>query len=170
MDEAPRRKDLVRRAAGRLRLITRRSDRWLRRRARRLGRRVRKSHWMAPEWHLAAPLAAGRHPLGFYRSDVERMLHALARSRAEVFFIQIGACDGVADDELVEHLRKNQLDFVQVKDIKDWSRDVQLPEFRENFEATQIVESRFQLIAWNVQRKIFEDKREAPLELPAKNR
>jgi FkbM family methyltransferase len=55
---------------------------------------------MAPEWRFAVPLAAGRHRLGFYRNDVERMLHALAGSRADVFFIQIGACDGVTDDEL----------------------------------------------------------------------
>lgn len=66
---------------------------------------------------------------------------------------------GVPDDQILDMLRKNQLDFVPVPDARVWNQDVQLPEFREHFEATQVVEARYQLIAWNVQRKIFDDKR-----------
>lgn len=65
----------------------------------------------------------------------------------------------VPDAQILDKLRKNELDFVQVPDARSWNQDVQLPEFRENFEATQVVEARFQAIAWNVQRKIFDDKR-----------
>jgi peptide/nickel transport system substrate-binding protein len=66
---------------------------------------------------------------------------------------------GLSDDEIIDGLRKNKLDYVEIRDVATWSRDVQLPEFREDFEASQVVEASFQLIAWNVQRKIFDDKR-----------
>jgi len=66
---------------------------------------------------------------------------------------------GIPDTQMIDKLRKNELDFVPVSDVRAWNQDVQLPEFRENFDAAQVVEARFQAIAWNVQRKIFDDRR-----------
>jgi peptide/nickel transport system substrate-binding protein len=63
-----------------------------------------------------------------------------------------------ADDQL-KALKDGQLDFAQVPDVEAWSGEAQLPDFRADFEQSTVVGSLFRAIAWNVQRKPFDDKR-----------
>ncbi|HTE56643.1 MAG TPA: ABC transporter substrate-binding protein [Kofleriaceae bacterium] len=64
----------------------------------------------------------------------------------------------LGDDQL-KALKDGQLDFVQVPDVEAWSGEVQMPDFRADFEVSTVVGSLFRAIAWNVQRKPFDDKR-----------
>ena len=64
----------------------------------------------------------------------------------------------LGDDQL-KALRDGQLDFAQVPDVEAWSSEVQLPDFRADFEVATVVGSLFRAIAWNTQRKPFDDKR-----------
>ncbi len=63
-----------------------------------------------------------------------------------------------ADDQLAL-LRAGKLDFAQVPDVQSWSSEVQMPDFRADFEVGTVVGSLFRAIAWNVQRKPLDDKR-----------
>jgi peptide/nickel transport system substrate-binding protein len=56
-------------------------------------------------------------------------------------------------------LKKGQLDFALVPDVAAWSSEVQMPDFRADFESATVVGSLFRSIAWNLQRKPFDDKR-----------
>lgn len=56
-------------------------------------------------------------------------------------------------------LKKGQLDFALVPDVASWSSEVQMPDFRADFESATVVGSLFRSIAWNVQRKPFDDRR-----------
>jgi peptide/nickel transport system substrate-binding protein len=64
----------------------------------------------------------------------------------------------MGNDEL-KALKQGQLDFAQVPDVEAWSSEVQLPDFRADFEVATVLGSLMRAIAWNVQRKPFDDKR-----------
>ncbi len=66
---------------------------------------------------------------------------------------------GVTEAESLDALRRGQLDWTSVKDVDSWLRDAQTTEFRSQFEASEAVESRIRVIAWNTQRAPFDDKR-----------
>jgi peptide/nickel transport system substrate-binding protein len=53
-------------------------------------------------------------------------------------------------------LEELTIDFADVSDISAW-RQAQVSEFRENFEVSDVIESRFRAIAWNAQREPFND-------------
>lgn len=99
---------LTQRAWNRARAPWRRGVRRLGRRARRLrrrlGKRMKRSVWLRDS-ALAHPLARLRYPLGFYFDDTERLLHALQRDRSDVFFVQVGACEGAIGDPLGYFMR-----------------------------------------------------------------
>ncbi|HKA86022.1 MAG TPA: ABC transporter substrate-binding protein [Haliangiales bacterium] len=59
----------------------------------------------------------------------------------------------------LEGLTKNQLDFAEIVAREDWTGEALTPEFRERFETGSIDETVFTLVAWNNQRKPFDDKR-----------
>jgi len=59
----------------------------------------------------------------------------------------------------IDDLESGTLHFAQIENVEDWTSRAQLPEFRERFELTNVVESKFRTIAWNTQRKPFDDKR-----------
>jgi peptide/nickel transport system substrate-binding protein len=61
--------------------------------------------------------------------------------------------------EQLKALTAGQLDFAQVPDVQSWSSEVQMPDFRNDFEVSTVVGSLFRAIAWNTQRKPFDDKR-----------
>lgn len=65
----------------------------------------------------------------------------------------------IPEEQVVEALRQNKLDFARVSDLQEWMNRVQLPEFREDFEVSDVIESRIRLIAWNTQREPFDDAR-----------
>jgi len=56
-------------------------------------------------------------------------------------------------------LDHGDLDFAQLDAVEDWTTRTQDPSFRERFEVENVVESRFRTIAWNTQKKPFDDKR-----------
>ncbi len=62
------------------------------------------------------------------------------------------------DETIMKDLREGKLDFAEIPDIQMWSNEAQLPEFRDRFEVAQVVEASYQVIAWNVQRPIFDNK------------
>jgi peptide/nickel transport system substrate-binding protein len=66
---------------------------------------------------------------------------------------------GQREDQILEALRQNQLDFAEIPDIQVWANEAQLPEFQERFAVADVVEPRFYAIAWNESRKTYEDKR-----------
>ncbi len=59
----------------------------------------------------------------------------------------------------IDDLMSGALHFAQISSVEDWTSRAQQPEFRERFEVTNVVESRFRTIAWNTQKKPFDDKR-----------
>ncbi|MBT8492223.1 MAG: hypothetical protein KJO07_04115 [Deltaproteobacteria bacterium] len=59
----------------------------------------------------------------------------------------------------IELLANGQLSFARVDDVHDWTQKANLSEFRSRFEVTSIPEARFRVIAWNAQKKPFDDKR-----------
>lgn len=65
----------------------------------------------------------------------------------------------VPAERMVESLVDGQLDVASIEVLDDWSNRVQAPEFRDKFEASDVIESRFRSIAWNVQRPVLADKR-----------
>jgi peptide/nickel transport system substrate-binding protein len=62
-------------------------------------------------------------------------------------------------DDQLKALKDGQLDFAQVPDVESWSSEVQMPDFRADFELSTVIGSLFRAIAWNVQRKPFDDRR-----------
>jgi peptide/nickel transport system substrate-binding protein len=56
-------------------------------------------------------------------------------------------------------LGKGELDFADVPDVGAWASQTQLPEFRESYEVATVAGSLFRMIAWNAQRKPFDDRR-----------
>jgi peptide/nickel transport system substrate-binding protein len=52
-----------------------------------------------------------------------------------------------------------RLDFVEIVVTEEWTGEVQTPEFREFFETGTLDESRVAVIAWNNQKKPFDDRR-----------
>jgi peptide/nickel transport system substrate-binding protein len=62
-------------------------------------------------------------------------------------------------EQISDMLRRGQLDFARIDDIGDWTNRAQMPEFREEFEISDVVEARFRALAWNTQRAPFDDKR-----------
>jgi peptide/nickel transport system substrate-binding protein len=68
----------------------------------------------------------------------------------------------VFDARQREHLgmlRANKLDFTEITEPSDWSGELRTPEFLERFEASAVDELVLTVIAWNTQRKPFDDKR-----------
>jgi peptide/nickel transport system substrate-binding protein len=64
-----------------------------------------------------------------------------------------------ANDAQLGQLKKGQLDFALVPDVAAWSSEVQMPDFRADFESATVVGSLFRSLAWNTQKKPFDDKR-----------
>jgi peptide/nickel transport system substrate-binding protein len=65
----------------------------------------------------------------------------------------------VAEADALDALERGQLDWSRINDVDSWLRDAQTSEFRDGFEASEVVESRIRLIAWNTQRAPLDDKR-----------
>ncbi|WP_428266578.1 ABC transporter substrate-binding protein [Haliangium sp.] len=59
--------------------------------------------------------------------------------------------------ENTESLAQSRIDFANITDIEDWINRAQITQFRENFEVSDFIEARMQLIAWNLQRPLLED-------------
>jgi peptide/nickel transport system substrate-binding protein len=64
-----------------------------------------------------------------------------------------------SSSEQLALLKDGKLDFAEVTDLNEWGAEVYQPAFRERFEVTTEVESRFRMIAWNGLREQFEDPR-----------
>ncbi len=56
-------------------------------------------------------------------------------------------------------LMDRKLDLAPIRETADWSGVLTTPEFRERYETGVVDEPAFVLIAWNAQRKLFEDKK-----------
>jgi peptide/nickel transport system substrate-binding protein len=59
----------------------------------------------------------------------------------------------------IELLENGQLSFARVDNIDDWTQRATQADFRTRFEVTSVPEARFRVIAWNTQKKPFDDKR-----------
>ena len=66
---------------------------------------------------------------------------------------------GTPDGGMLEALRRDQLDWARIGDPDKWLSVAQTPEFVEQFETSDTVESRIRVIAWNTQRAKLDDKR-----------
>jgi peptide/nickel transport system substrate-binding protein len=66
---------------------------------------------------------------------------------------------GISDGDVLSLLKRGELDWAPVRIIDDQMALEQAPELREEFEASRDVEARIRLIAWNGERKPFEDVR-----------
>jgi peptide/nickel transport system substrate-binding protein len=65
----------------------------------------------------------------------------------------------VPNEQVVDMMMRGQLDLSSINNISDWLNRVQVPEFRDEFEVSDVLESKFRVIAWNTQRAPFDDKR-----------
>jgi peptide/nickel transport system substrate-binding protein len=66
---------------------------------------------------------------------------------------------GMAEADVTEALRQGQIDLARLGDTESWLQLAQDAKFLEQFEASEVVEPRLRLIAWNTQRKPLDDKR-----------
>jgi peptide/nickel transport system substrate-binding protein len=66
---------------------------------------------------------------------------------------------GLGEADVLEALTRGQLDWARVPDVESWLTVAQTGDFRDQFEASEVVESRIRLIAWNTQRAPLDDKR-----------
>lgn len=65
----------------------------------------------------------------------------------------------VGQQKQLDALRKGTLDFAEVPDVNAWTTEAQTPDFLDRFEQATSVGSLFRTIAWNMQKKPFDDKR-----------
>jgi peptide/nickel transport system substrate-binding protein len=66
---------------------------------------------------------------------------------------------GIADGDMLGQLQQGQLDFAPITIIDQWVNTTQTAEFLADFEVSDVVESRIRLIAWNGDRKPFDQKK-----------
>jgi peptide/nickel transport system substrate-binding protein len=66
---------------------------------------------------------------------------------------------GLGEADVLDALQRGQLDWARLPDVETWLSVGQTSDFREQFEATDLVESRIRLLAWNTQRAPLDDKR-----------
>jgi len=66
---------------------------------------------------------------------------------------------GVSDADAAEALRGGQVDWTRIGDVESWLQLGQDDQFLASFEASEVVEPRLRLLAWNSQRKPLDDKR-----------
>ncbi|ACY17102.1 ABC transporter substrate-binding protein [Haliangium ochraceum] len=65
----------------------------------------------------------------------------------------------VSTPESVETLSAGGLDFANIDNIEDWLERAHMSDFRDNFEVSDVIESRIQLLAWNLERPKLDDAR-----------
>ncbi|MCA9676919.1 MAG: hypothetical protein KC464_17930 [Myxococcales bacterium] len=63
---------------------------------------------------------------------------------------------GVGEADALEELRHGRLDLARIGDVQQWMTVGMTGEFRDDFEASEAVESRIRLLAWNTQRTPFD--------------
>lgn len=61
--------------------------------------------------------------------------------------------------DTLDALENGLIDFAEILDVDLWVNRVQSAELREGFEASDVAEAQFRVIAWNTQRPMFADKR-----------
>ena len=66
---------------------------------------------------------------------------------------------GVQEGEVAETLRRGEIDLARIANVNEWLTMAQDPAFLEGYEASEVVEPRLRLIAWNTQRAPLDDKR-----------
>lgn len=66
---------------------------------------------------------------------------------------------GIGEAEMLEALRRGDIDWARIGDVSQWLQAGQTSEFLAGFQATDAVEPRLRLIAWNTQRKPLDDAR-----------
>jgi peptide/nickel transport system substrate-binding protein len=105
------------------------------------------------------PIGTGPYRLARWEPGKRLMLQAndtwwFGRPHIDTIELVVGTSESGALDAL----RKGELDLVRIADLTEWTK-AQLPEFRQAFEVSDVVESRFRLIAWNALRKPYDDAR-----------
>jgi peptide/nickel transport system substrate-binding protein len=66
---------------------------------------------------------------------------------------------GVSDAEMLGLLRRGELDWAPIRAIADQAELTQNPELRDEYEHAEAVEPRLQMIAWNTDKRPYDDKR-----------
>jgi peptide/nickel transport system substrate-binding protein len=79
--------------------------------------------------------------------------------RPQVDQVELMFEKAIAPSAYLQALRDRKLDLAPIRETADWSGVLTTPEFLERFEIGVVDEPAFVLIAWNGQRKLFEDKR-----------
>jgi peptide/nickel transport system substrate-binding protein len=65
----------------------------------------------------------------------------------------------VKDSEMLGLLRGGALEWAPIRSVDDQAELSQSPDLRETFEHAEVVEARMRLIAWNTDKRPFDDKR-----------
>lgn len=131
---------------------------------------VLPAHVFAPDGAAPADLAsapANREPVGtgpfkYARWELGKRLLLDAnptwwRGRPQLDGVEL--VFGLGEGDAVEALRRGDLDWVKVGDVSTWLQVSQEAEFLEAFDATDAIEPRLRLIAWNTRRAPFDDAR-----------
>jgi peptide/nickel transport system substrate-binding protein len=106
------------------------------------------------------PVGTGPYKLARWETGKRLVLHAnSAWWYGRPYIDSIELVVNLSAESTLDALTRGQLDFALIDSIGDWSTRMQMPEFRETFEVSDLVEARFRTIAWNVQRPILADRR-----------
>jgi peptide/nickel transport system substrate-binding protein len=105
-----------------------------------------------------APVGTGPYRMARWEPGKQLLFEASGlwwngRPNIDSVVLQVNVADQLAA------LRAGELDFAQVPDVARWSSEVQMPDFRADFEVGTVVGSLYRSIAWNLQRAPFDDRR-----------
>lgn len=106
------------------------------------------------------PVGTGPYKLARWEPGKRLLLQANpdwwhGRARVETIELLLD----LPEDRAVEALSQGEIDFARIDDIEKWLNEAQLPEFRERFEVSDVIESRIRLIAWNLHKEPLKDTR-----------
>jgi peptide/nickel transport system substrate-binding protein len=79
--------------------------------------------------------------------------------RANIDQIELVFPDQVKKKDYLKSLRDGKIDFAQIYESSDWTGPLHTPEFLEKFETATLDENVIMTVAWNCQKKPFDDKR-----------
>ena len=106
------------------------------------------------------PVGTGPYKLARWEPDKRLLLQANPAwwyGRPQIETIEL-ALD-VPEEQAIDMLARGEIDFARIDNMEEWLNQAQLPEFRAQFEVSDVIESRIRLIAWNLQEPRLQDVR-----------
>jgi len=108
----------------------------------------------------SAPIGTG--PFKFMHWDAGKLLVLAANPNywdGKPKLDRIELVLGVLDSQVVNLLRKGDIDMARIGDVETWLSTTEEPGFTDRFEVSDLVEPRIRLIAWNTRRPPLNDAR-----------